>query len=78
MTEAEARAALRAFVGVGDLEPWIARRPWQAVPGGWAVAGELQGWGFRLELVPGGVRVVASAGRGEPAVWFVPGRGRAE
>jgi hypothetical protein len=38
MTEAEARAALRAFIGVGDIEPWIARRPWQAVPGGWTVA----------------------------------------
>jgi hypothetical protein len=73
MTEDQARAALAAFDGVGGLERWIARRPWQAVPGGWAVAGELQGWGFRLELVPGGVRVVASAGRGEPAVWFVLG-----
>ncbi len=48
MTEAEARAALRAFVGVGDIEPWIAGRPWQAAPGGWTVAGELQGWRFRL------------------------------
>ncbi len=42
------------------------------MPGGWTVAGELQGWRFRLEAVPGGVRVVASAGKGEPAVWFVP------
>jgi hypothetical protein len=64
MTEAEARAALRAFVGVGNVEPWIAGRPWQAAPGGWAVAGELQGWRFRLEVVPGGVRVVAAAARG--------------
>ena len=75
MTEAEARAALRAFVGVGDVEPWIAGRPWKAEPGGWTVAGELQGWRFRLEVVPGGVRVVAAAGGGEPAVWFVPRRG---
>jgi hypothetical protein len=37
--EAEARAALRAFAGVGDVEPWIARRPWQAVPGGWLEGG---------------------------------------
>ena len=37
MTEAEARAALRAFVGGGDVEPWIAGRPWRAVPGGWAI-----------------------------------------
>ncbi len=29
MTEAQARAALRAFVGIGDVEPWIAERPWQ-------------------------------------------------
>ena len=44
-----------------------------AAPGGWTVAGELQGWRFRVEVVPGGVNVVAStAGGGEPAVWFVP------
>ncbi len=74
MTKGDARAArrLRAFVGVGDIEPWIAGRPWQAVPGGWTVAGELQGWRFRLEVMPGGVRVVASTpGGGEPAVWTV-------
>ncbi len=75
MTEAEARAALRAFVGGGDVEPWIADQPWKAVAGGWSVAGELQGWRFRLEVMPGGVRVIAStAGGGEPAVWSVPGR----
>ena len=74
MTEAEARAALRAVVGVGDIEPWIARRPWQAAPGGWTVAGELQGWRFRVESAPEGVRVAASDGHGEPAVWFVPRR----
>ena len=68
--EAEVRAALRAFVG--DIEPWIAGRPWQAAPGGWTEAGELQGWRFRLEVVPGGVRVIASSGKGAPAVWFVP------
>ena len=72
MTEAEARAALRAFVGIGDVEPWIAGQPWQATPGGWTVAGELQGWRFRVEPAPGDVRVVASAGGGEPAAWFVP------
>ncbi len=74
MTEAEARVALRAFVGVGDVEPWIADQPWKAEAGGWTVPGELQGWRFRVEPAPGGVRVVASAGGGEPAVWFVPGR----
>ncbi len=73
MTEAEARAALLAFEGVGDVEPWIADQPWQAEAGGWTVPGELQGWRFRVEVVPGGVRVVASTpGGGEPAVWFVP------
>ena len=35
MTEAEARAALRAFVAVGDLERWIAEQRWEAVPPGW-------------------------------------------
>ena len=74
MTEDEARIALRAFVAVGDIERWIAEQRWEAVPGGWTVAGELQGWRFRLEVAPGGLRVVASAGRGEPAVWVVPGR----
>ena len=34
MTETEARAALRAFVGVGDVEPWIAGRRWEATLGG--------------------------------------------
>ena len=72
MTEAEARAALRAFIAVGELERWIADQRWEAVPGGWRVRERFQGWYFRVEPAPGGVRVVASAGRGEPAVWFVP------
>ncbi len=43
MTEAKARAALAAFDGVGGLERWIAvQRPWQAIPAGWTVPGELQ------------------------------------
>ncbi len=79
MTEAEARAALAAFLaafdGLGGLERWIAeQRPWQATPTGWTVPGELQGWCFRVEPAPGGVRVVAAANGGEPAVWFVPWR----
>lgn len=73
MTEAQARAALAAYDAIGGIEPWIAARPWQATPGGWTVAGELQGWRFRLEAVPGGVRVIAM-GKGEPAVWTVPAR----
>jgi hypothetical protein len=72
MTEAEARAALAAFDGLGGLERWIADQRWEAVPGGWRVRERFQGWRFRVEPTPGGVRVVASAGRGEPAVWSVP------
>ncbi len=75
MTEAEARAALRAFDGVGQVEPWIAEQPWKAEAGGWSVLGELQGWRFRLEVMPGGMRVIASMGGGrEPKVWSVPRR----
>ncbi len=52
---------------------WIAEpHPWQAVPSGWTVSGDFQGWRFRVEPVPGGVRVIASSGKGDPAVWFVP------
>ncbi len=73
MTEAEARAALRAFVGVGQVEPWIAGQPWKAEAGGWSVLGELHGLRFHLEVMPGGVRVIASLGGGrEPKVWSVP------
>ncbi len=74
MTEDQARTALAVFDGLGGLERWIAeQRPWEAPPGGWTVPGELQGWRFRLEVVPGGVNVIASTpGGGEPAVWFVP------
>ena len=73
MTEAEARATLRAFVGVGHVEPWIAQQAWEATPRGWTVPVPLDGWIFRLEPVPGGVRVIASAGgEGQPAVWTVP------
>ncbi len=73
MTEAEARAALRVFVAVGDVAPWIAKQPWKAEAGGWSVLSELHGLRFHLEVMPGGVRVIASAGGGrEPAVWTVP------
>jgi hypothetical protein len=68
MTEAEARAALAAYDAIGGIEPWIAARPWQATPDGWTVAGELQGWRFRLAPIAGGVRVSAFMGKGEPAV----------
>ena len=69
MTEVEARAALRAFDGVGQVEPWIAEQPWKAESGGWSVLGELHGLRFHLEVMPGGVRVIASLGGGrEPTV----------
>ena len=61
MTEAETRAALRTFVGVGDIEPWIAEQRWEAVPSGWRVRERLHSWHFRVEPVAGGVRVVMSA-----------------
>ncbi len=72
MTEAEARAALRAFVAVGEIERWIAEQRWEAVPGGWRVRERFDSWHFRVEPVAGGVRVVMSGIGGQPAVWFVP------
>ena len=73
MTVDQTRAALAAFDGLGWLERWIAaQRPWKAIPAGWTVPGDLQGWRFRVEPAPDGVRVVALAGGGEPAVWSVP------
>ena len=59
MTEDEARAALAAFDGLGGLERWIAEQRWAAAPSGWTVPGELQGWRFRVEPAPGGVRITA-------------------
>ncbi len=72
MTEAEARAALRAFVGVGEVERWIAEQRWEAIPDGWRVRERLQGWHFRVEPVAGGVWVVMSVAGGKPAEWTVP------
>ncbi len=72
MTEEGARAALRAFVAVGEVEPWIAEQPWEAVPGGWRVRGQLHSWRFVIKRVLGGLNVVMSADGSEPAVWTVP------
>ena len=73
MTEVEARIALRAFVAVGEIEHWIAEQPWEAAPGGgWTVPPDLHGWRFRVQPVPGGVRVTLCTGEGEPAEWTVP------
>ena len=74
MTEDQARAALTAFDGVGGLERWIAAQPWLAAPGGWVVLERFQGWRFRVEVAPGGVRVRAFMDNGEPAAWIVPRR----
>jgi hypothetical protein len=74
LTEADARAALRAFVAVGEIEPWIAEQPWEAIPGGWRVRGRLHGWRFRLEPGAGGVRVIMFGIEDEPADWIVPAR----
>lgn len=72
MTEAEARVLLAGFDGVGGLEAWIAKQPWQAVPNGWHVAKALDGWRFRLALIPSGIRLTAAAPSwGQPAVWQV-------
>ncbi|WP_277751920.1 hypothetical protein [Dankookia rubra] len=40
-------------------------------PSGWFVTGELQGWQFRLDVIPAGLRISASAPGGDPAVWAV-------
>jgi hypothetical protein len=72
MTEADARVLLRDCGGFGGLEAWIAGRRWNTAPGGWLVAGELQGWQFRLEVIAGGLCISASApGGDDPAVWVV-------
>ena len=68
------RAALAAFVAVGDVEHWIAGQPWHAAPGGWVVPEPFRGLRFRVEPVAGGVRITAFMDKGEPAAWVVPGR----
>ena len=57
-------------------EHWLAGQPWEPAPAGagWTVPRKPHGARFRMEPVPGGVRVAMRA-RGEvPAEWFVPGR----
>jgi hypothetical protein len=72
MTEADARVLLHNWPGVGGLEAWVAGRRWKTAPGGWTVAGELEGWQFRVGVVAGGLRISASAPGGSvPAVWIV-------
>ena len=74
MTEAEARRLLRDWSAVGQFEAWIAEQDWQVVPGGWTVTSQFQNWRFRVDVIPAGLRVSASApGGGDPAVWVVTG-----
>jgi hypothetical protein len=68
----EARVLLRDYCGFGGLEAWIAGRRWKTAPSDWIVTGELQGWQFRVDVIPAGLRISASApGGGDPAVWAV-------
>ena len=77
MTEAEARALLEDCDGQGGIERWIAGRPWQAIPGGWSVAGDLRGWRHTLAAAAEEVRVTADPGGGlRPAEWTVAPRTR--
>ena len=72
MTQDEARQLLRDCGGFGGLEAWIAGRRWKTAPGGWTVTGELQGWHFRVDVIPASLRISASApGGGAPAAWVV-------
>lgn len=72
ITEAEARVTLRAFVGIGGIEQWIADQRWEWVRNGWNVRGKLHGWRFRVEPVADGIRIVMSVRGSEPATWIVP------
>ena len=72
MTEADVRVLLHNWPGVGGLEAWVAGRRWKTAPGGWTVAGELEGWHFRIDVIPGGLRLMAGTPEGgEPAMWIV-------
>ena len=76
MTENDARDLLWRFAS-DALEEWIAEQPWQAVPDGWTVAGELQGWQVRIEVVAAGLRVSAGAPDSlDPVVWVVTTTGK--
>ena len=66
---------LRQCDGQGGVEAWIAERRWQAVPSGWSVKPELQGWRFRLEVGPRGcASPQTNRGRvGQQGGWCGPG-----
>lgn len=70
MTEPDARDLLRHWPGDG-LEAWMADQPWRAVPSGWALVGEFRFWQFKVETIPGGLRLSAGEPWEAPAVWTV-------
>jgi hypothetical protein len=72
VTEAEARAVLRAFEAVGGFEQWIAEQWWEPTPRGWRVRGRLHDWTFEVEPAPDGVRVIMHRPGALPADWTVP------
>lgn len=74
MIEADARVLLRNRGGFDVIEGWIAAQPWQVAPNGWAVTTELQGWHFRIEVIPTGLRISAGEPGAKPAVWVVTAR----
>ena len=72
VTEAEARAALAAFHAIGDIEQWIAAQRWEAArAAGGCGASFTADERFRLEPVPGGVRVIMCGTGGAPADWIL-------
>jgi hypothetical protein len=71
VTESEARDLLRQHDGWGRIEAWIAGRRWKTAPNGWTVEGELQGWQFQVEPIPGGLQVNAATPGAAPATWVV-------
>ena len=74
MTEAEARAALRAFAPTSSsTEHRIADMPWQpSSDGGLTVLGHICGLRYRLVHVPGWLRLLARHSDGNEPSWFVP------
>jgi hypothetical protein len=77
MTEVNARALLRDCGGFCGLEAWVAGRRWKTAPSGWIVTGELQGWEFRLDVIPADLRVSASAASWCDVVEVLQGTGQA-
>jgi hypothetical protein len=51
----------------------IATSDARPIPGGWRVRERFQGWHFRVEPVPGRLRVVMSGHGGAAGEWLVPG-----